>query len=271
MRCRRAEATPPAPPIDLLDRPGCDPENPDRGNPKLFASSRRIVMTAFALAVAAALVARPAAASGACCTVSKGRSGVPSLGFALSASRSHEEFDLGRADVRQLGAIFKASYPLTPRFTLQAHVGVPLSTSVGHGGDESQGGGGSILGGGLAIVLGEWPADIEWSAAASYTDSRGDASPDHEGHQLAFTVSEVQALLVAERRLSDRSAVYGGIRLYQGRSALEDPDGPDQRGEREGTVGGFVAYRRDAGAFGYVAEAGFGHTLVLSLAAIVSF
>ncbi len=203
--------------------------------------------------------------------MSKGRPGVPSIGFALSASRSHEQFDFGRTEVSQLGAIFKASYPLTPRLALQAHVGVPLTTSVGHGDAESQGGGGSILGGGLSVVLGEWPAGVEWSAAASYTDSRADASPDHDGHELRFTITEVQALLVAEQRLSDRSAVYGGVRLYQGRSALEDPDGPDQHGEREGTVGGFIAYRRDAGAFGYVAEAGFGHTLVLSLAAIVSF
>jgi uncharacterized membrane protein YeaQ/YmgE (transglycosylase-associated protein family) len=49
--------------------------------------------------------------------------------------------------VRQLGAIFRASVPVTPRLALQAHVGVPLETSVGHGADESQGGGGSIVGG----------------------------------------------------------------------------------------------------------------------------
>jgi hypothetical protein len=146
-----------------------------------------------------------------------------------------------------------------------------LSTSVGHGAEESTGGGGSILGGGLSLLLGEWPAGVEWSAVASYTDSRGDAAPDHGGHSLTFTISEVQALLVAERRVSERGAVYGGIRLYQGRSALESDTEPDQRGEREGMVGGFVAYRRDAGPFGYVAEAGFGHTVVLSLAAIVSF
>lgn len=242
------------------------------GSPKLTAAGRRHALTLFALAVGtAALAARPAAASGACCSVNKGRSGSPSFGFALSASRSHDEFGLGRTEVRQLGAIFKASYPLGSRAAIQAHAGIPLTTSVGHGADESSGGGGSILGGGLAVVFGEWPAGVEWSAAASYTDSRGDASPDHEGHELAYTVSEVQALLVAERQVSDRGALYGGVRVYRGRSALEDPDGPDQRGEREGTIGAFAAYRHDAGSFGYIAEAGFGHAAVLSLAVIVSF
>ena len=223
------------------------------------------------LVAGAVLVARPAAASGACCAVSKSRTGATSFGFSLSASRSHEEFDLGRTEVRQVGAIFRASFPVTPRLALQAHVGVPLVTSAGHGADESQGGGGSILGGGIAVTLGDWPAGVEWSAAASYTDSRGDAAPDHGEHELTFTTREVQALLIAERRVSERGAVYGGIRLYQGRSALESDSEPDQRGEREGMVGGFVAYRHDTGTFGYVAEAGFGHTAVLSLAAIVSF
>jgi len=77
--------------------------------------------------------------------VSKSRTGATSFGFSLSASRSHEEFDLGRTEVRQVGAIFRASFPVTPRLALQAHVGVPLVTSAGHGADESQGGGGSIL------------------------------------------------------------------------------------------------------------------------------
>ena len=215
--------------------------------------------------------------SGACCAVTKGRSGKINLSVVGSSAWSHEMIADNTYNLTQQAVMLKLGYPFGPGFLLQGQVGMPAATKLSHKALDMRGNGGFIYGVGLGYELPQFLKPMEFFASVSYTRSQSslermegvgaDAIIDQ-----TFFISEVQGLFLGEIDLLSRTALYGGLRLYSGKNQLKDNQtNTKESGEREGNLSPLLGIRQVImGNVSLVADVGLGHTKVVGVGAVLS-
>lgn len=232
-------------------------------------------LTTITLLLSIVLFSSSAFSSGACCSLSKGKSGRPSIVLIGSSAWSHERIDERTYTLKQFAGILKGALPLTDDFILQAQLGLPINTKLEYNSSTTRGNLGIIYGLGIGYVLPEIFEDVEFFTSFGYSRSLGNLKRDENGKDVdqSFRISEVQGILLAETSPVEDISLYGGIRLYYGKNQLDNSrTGVTLSGKREGNVSPLFGLRYSLlEDIDVTAEGGFGHTTVFSLATILSF
>lgn len=221
-----------------------------------------------------ALSTASAYAGGACCSVSGPGSESPTLTVVGASAMNHEIVGGTSYKLEQRALILKVGKPLGNGFILQAQLGMPTGTELTGQAAELSGRSGLIYGAGLGYKPPRRLGPFKFFASLSY--SRAIASLDRATSQAVdryFLISEFQALLLAEMPLAARTSFYTGPRAYSGKNRLTDRKaGNTVNGDQEGNLGWVAGARYNlSDKLALIADAGFGHTKVLGLGAVLSF
>lgn len=213
-------------------------------------------------------------AGGACCSVANAGSDKTTLTLVRASAMNHEAIGADTYKMDQQALILKLGKPVGRGFILQAQAGLPTATKLSHGSMELSGKGGLIYGIGIGYKLPGSLGPVTLSASAGYSRALGTLDRDEAGAiDRSFRINEFQALLIGEAPLTPKTALYGGLRAYSGKNQLKDnKTGEKFNGDQEGNIAGLAGLRhRLHDNFSLVADAGFGHTKVLGLGAVLSF
>lgn len=236
---------------------------------KFFPKSFLIIVVFFQIFSAKAF------STGACCSVSKGDLKKPTFSLAFSSAWSHEKFSEETYNLTQQALNLKAGYPFMERFFLQAHAGLPVRSKLSHHDSEMRGNLGIIYGASIGYVFPEFLEQVELFASFSITRSHGFLKKMETVEKIKKTIliSELQGILLAEFDPVEKISLYSGMRLYYGKNKLiDDQTKSEISGDREGNISPLIGVRYSLlENLGLVAEAGLGHTRVLSLGTLFTF
>jgi hypothetical protein len=242
---------------------------------EIFMFWRILVRTFPAFLLLSFTLSRTAFPSGACCSVSKGDSKKPSFSLAFSYARSHERFSEESYNFTQQALNLKGGYPITKNLFLQAYIGLPLSSKLSHQASEMQGNSGIIYGGGIGYLFPEFLKPVEFFASLNATRSHGFLNKMENGEKIDQTIllSEIQGILLAELDPLKNFSFYSGLRIYYGKNKLSDDlTGREISGDKEGNLSPLVGIRYAwLENLSLGAEAGLGHTRVLSVGTFFTF
>lgn len=216
----------------------------------------------------------PISAGGACCSVANAGSDKTTLTLVGASAMNHEVVGADTYIMDQQALILKLGKPVGRGIILQAQAGLPIATKLSHGSRELSGKGGLIFGMGIGYKLPGSLGPITLAMSAGYSRAMGMLDRDVTGSiDQSFRINEFQALLIGEAALAPKTALYGGLRAYSGKNQLEDnTTGQKFNGDQEGNIAGLAGLRhRLHDNFNIVADAGFGHTKVIGLGAVLSF
>lgn len=211
----------------------------------------------------------PLLASGSCCVLSLSSHDRPTVVLIASQARSHERLGGHTYELSQHALLLKGNLPLSEHIFVSLHLGVPLSTALLSPSVSHKGTGGFLSGGGAGVVIPEIVEKLNLVMAASYIESR--ASMKEGGVNRTFEIREIQLSVVGEVNLFDYFGAYAGTRFYSGRNQLRGEQST-VTGIREGSVSPFAGIQFAPWEIvGFTAEATFGHTRVMSVAAALKF
>jgi len=213
-------------------------------------------------------------ASGACCSVSNGDTKRLNLTLVGASAMNHEAIGADTYELSQQALLLKLGKPIGRGFILQAQIGLPTSTELSHEQMELSGRGGLIYGAGVGYKLPRFLDPVDLTVSASFSRSLGYLDKDMTGTiDQSFHINEFQVLFIGETALTEKTALYAGVRAYSGKNQLKDNStGTKINGDQEGSLAGLAGIRYNlAEKLSLVADAGFGHTRVIGFGAVFSF
>lgn len=231
------------------------------------------------LSVLLAIIALPALhgsafASGACCSVSGGDPGRLSITVVGASAMNHEVIGADTYELSQQALLLKLGKPVGRGFVLQAQIGLPTATKLSHKQMDFSGNGGLIYGAGVGYKLPRLFNPVDFSVSASYSRSLAYLDKDMTGTiDQTFHINEFQVLFIGETAVAAKTALYAGLRAYSGKNQLKDNRaGSKANGDQEGSLAGLAGIRHQlSDKISLAADAGFGHTRVLGVGAVLSF
>lgn len=213
--------------------------------------------------------------TGSCCAITKAEKNRFYFSGTFASARSHETIESIQYNLVQSAFLLKIGYPIMKNLTIQAQIGLPISTKLSNqASTEMLGNYGLIYGVSLGYELPEVIQPVELYVAGNFSSSHGILSHlDNEKIDRTFMISEFQLLLLNEIKVIDKFSIYSGIRIYSGKNQLKDNTlGVKYFGKQEGNVAPLIGLRfSPSRKLSLVAEGGFGHTNVLSFGSVFSF
>ena len=205
--------------------------------------------------------------TGACCVIGKGAANKFALSLAVSFAKNHENLNNEVYNLSQYAAIVKFNYPLFQNFVVQAQAGLPVQTYLEHHqGHEFKGSSGFNLGISAGYLLPEMIDNLEFffSVGYSFTKSYLDKENKNEFKQ-DMDVSEFQAVLIGEYKVSSNLYLNAGVRLYGSKIDLKN-NLASKSGSHLGSLGYLIGLRFSfIDNFDLNIESGFGHTNIGSV------
>ncbi len=226
------------------------------------------------LALASCLLPAAAFAGGACCSLASADPSRLNLTLVGASARNHEMIAGATYELAQQALMLKLGKPLGRGFVLQAQAGLPVSTELSHQAAKLRGKGGFIYGAGLGYKLPRFLGPVDFFASVSYSRALGYLDRDNSGAlDQSFQINEFQTVFTGETSLTSKLYLYGGLRAYSGKAQLKNnKTGGKLNGDQEGNYAGLAGIRRTlSDKLSLVVDAGFGHTKVIGVGAILSF
>ncbi|MEW6087523.1 MAG: hypothetical protein AB1498_04405 [bacterium] len=213
-------------------------------------------------------------ASGACCAITQGEKSRPHISLAGSYGSSHEKIGGEQFNLGQSALLLKYGYSLFEKCTIQANIGLPVSTKLNDS-NGFRGSGGIIYGAGIGYELPKFIEPINSYFLVSYSMSYGllQKTENEKGRDSVFIISEIQSALIIETKVADKFGIYGGLRAYSGKNRLKNSITNEKvDGEREGNYSPLFGGRYNiSDKISAVAESGLGHNRVTSSGLIYYF